>query len=1133
MGFAGQIFAARVAVGLAVPSPKAVQAQGGILAKAVEGIYGKMNADARAQMKKRVQDTKKSSQEASKAVIQQQDLLNKELTSKLEGGLMRAKDANIRFAKSLSQGSKTAFAEFKKYDPEMAGKLLKGLSKITSAQGKARQMALNWAQMTAAEQSRTMARFEQRADATKKEAKRLRDKQAADVEAARVRHKIALKEAGTDKDAIKRANATFTDYQSRKEREIATADKTHQRAVDELDDMRNIRKEVSAGVGPAIERLNELRKKEKLTAEEAAEAEKLMSQELKGVEQASTQVAQAMHNAAFAVKDSFSNAVRESISVLTGFYYKLNQNTQELIEFERELLNANSVWNESRDTLFEAGEVITQFGQKFGIEMQNGATGLYQLASAGLTAAEALQVLPETLKLSMAVQGDHNTIAKLTTQTLKGFDMEMGQAAEVTDKFAHAIQKSLIEYEDLGSAVKFALPFFTSTGQSIDQLLGALQILTNRALEAGIAGRGLRQALAEFAEGAEDNSTAFRKMGIDILDANGEMKQLSDIAAEFSQVVGTDVITNTELLTSLIQDLNVRGATAFVHLVQASDEFTEAVENTANAGGELDEMVRIQNESISAQIQILHNNVSAIFFMRDATYEGTEFMNAFHEAIVNAVESLSDLLVIEEEGAYKLTEFGQAIQDIAVEGIEELVILVKEAVVVIKDLTEEGALNMNLLKLYTIPLKVVLGILNAIGPTGIKIIAYYRVLNMLLPINTLFQQYNAIAIANATLVSQHKMLVDAGLVTTTNAVTISVWGSMTAWVSETFWKAASTLGTWLWNAAWLIAAVAMIAVMVIFAPLILLYIWYTGTVVGATAATWLFWAAISLGILPAIALLIWGLYELSQNTEAIGASTESATTSISDGWLKVVNFYEDSVYPTIHRLGLEFMAIGAIFAFTLKWIYDAAYEAFGNGTVIDVIVGGFQALWGFLFDPSSGWLRWLTLTWWSNAMADVLQGATDLGQSISDGVKAGVAWMLDLENGPFRFFTLTWWTNAFTTVTGAFASFSLRDALTASFDVLPEWIKDPLTYFAAKLADLLSVFTDFKLPEFDLPTVDLRALFGFDAFATAWNAFANMMSNVAMTISIPGFGISLPSWAGGHGFSWAGYSQTLGFQSIQ
>ena len=74
------------------------------------------------------------------------------------------------------------------------------------------------------------------------------------------------------------------------------------------------------------------------------------------------------------------------------------------------------------------------------------------------------------------------------------------------------------------------------------------------------------------------------------------------------KVVGEDTVNNTELLSTLIDDLNVRGATAFIHLVQASDEFTQAVEDSKNAGGELDEMVRIQNESMRSQIQILKNS---------------------------------------------------------------------------------------------------------------------------------------------------------------------------------------------------------------------------------------------------------------------------------------------------------------------------------------------------------------------------------------------------------------------------------------------------------------------------------------------------------------------------------------------
>ena len=39
MGFAGQLFAARVAIGLAVPSPQAMSKAGGELARGIEDIY--------------------------------------------------------------------------------------------------------------------------------------------------------------------------------------------------------------------------------------------------------------------------------------------------------------------------------------------------------------------------------------------------------------------------------------------------------------------------------------------------------------------------------------------------------------------------------------------------------------------------------------------------------------------------------------------------------------------------------------------------------------------------------------------------------------------------------------------------------------------------------------------------------------------------------------------------------------------------------------------------------------------------------------------------------------------------------------------------------------------------------------
>ena len=148
-------------------------------------------------------------------------------------------------------------------------------------------------------------------------------------------------------------------------------------------------------------------------------------------------------------------------------------------------------------------------------------------------------------------------------------------------------------------------------------------------------------------------------------------------------------------------------------------------------------MVRIQNESLSAQIQILQNNVQAIFFLRDASYEGTEYMNAFHEAVVQAVESLQGLLVELENGQYVLTEFGQGIQDIAVTGVENMVVLMRDLTEIIQRFTEEGLGSVDMIRVLFVPLQALLKIVEFLGPEFLKLYMTYRLINAVLPIQLL------------------------------------------------------------------------------------------------------------------------------------------------------------------------------------------------------------------------------------------------------------------------------------------------------------------------------------------------------------------------------------------------------------
>ena len=699
MGFAGQVFAARVAIGLAVPSPQAMQQSSGVIFQGVENMYSRL-----AMLKKRNAMSsegrlKEEFQGLQRITMNSAKLMNDTLA---QGVVSSIKRMDAATGKSLS----SSFSAM--------GKNSKAFASTQTALGKSSKLGKVFDVRGIQGGANKLEAITRRYMSLKNEERALIVKTVQEqLEGSRT----LLSTSQMELERLDRQQKGDT------ERAALLRDKL----IPQLKDK----------VKVETLDLNILKKIDNATRD--------VTKELIAETAASRELNKALRSSVHEIKEGFNNALRNSIALLTAFGYKLNQYSQELISFERELLNANSVFNQTNSDLFEIGNDILKFGNKYGLAVENGASGLYQLASAGLTANEAAALLPHTLKLSMAVQGDHNTLAKLTTQVIKGYGMEFSEAAHLTDMFAFAIQKSLIEWQDLASAVKFAMPFFTSTGQSIEQLLGALQILTDRALEAGIAGRGLRQALAEFAESAMDASAGFRKMGVNILNAEGEMLQLTEIASQFADAVGEDV-TNTELLTTLIQDLNVRGATAFIHLVQASDEFTASVEATANAGGELDKMVTIQNASLEAQIQIFKTSIFSIFAYRDATYEGTQFINAFHESLVKAVSTLQGMFVVIEDGIVKgLTPLGLEIQNVATNGVMMFTDLVSEMIVIFREFAEAGMFSANMLHLMAMPLKIMMETLNFIGPDLLKVIIYMRILNSVLPLTAL----NWLAVGNA------------------------------------------------------------------------------------------------------------------------------------------------------------------------------------------------------------------------------------------------------------------------------------------------------------------------------------------------------------------------------------------------
>ena len=422
---------------------------------------------------------------------------------------------------------------------------------------------------------------------------------------------------------------------------------------------------------------------------------------------AMVETADAVGRGAGLLLGTYRSALQTTITLLTTVGYTISGLSRDFATFENELINANSIWQETNKTLFEISDRVIKFGENYGVAYDNASRVLYQFASAGLEAAEAQAVLNDVLLLSMAVQGDANTIGKLTVQTIKGFGLEMSQAGEVTDKFAHSINASLIEYQDLASAIKFALPFYAATNQDLNQLLGSIQILTDRALEAGIAGRGLRQALAEFAEGAEDATRKFAEMGVEVVNQEGEFLQMTEIARNFANVIGEGVANDTELLTSLIEDLNIRGATAFIHLVQNVDEFEEAVSELANSQGASKKMADMQQTSLTNMTQIMRNAMKEVFFLSEAQFVANGHLNEFDMRLKSIVTGFTELFLTQlPDGTKKLTQFSFDLRDAVITTLEGFSELLQTIVPLIIEFTQGNFSLSKAIEAMFIPLRI-------------------------------------------------------------------------------------------------------------------------------------------------------------------------------------------------------------------------------------------------------------------------------------------------------------------------------------------------------------------------------------------------------------------------------------------
>ena len=179
------------------------------------------------------------------------------------------------------------------------------------------------------------------------------------------------------------------------------------------------------------------------------------------------------------------------------------------------------------------------------------------------------------------------------------------------------------------------------------------------------------------------------------------------------------------------------------------------------------------------------------FLLADEVYIQQGYMNEFHKTIVDITETLAEFFIIEKNGTKVLTENGFIIRNLVIRTMKALAGMLERVMIQIKNLTEAGVFNMDMIKLWLLPLTAIVYVITNIDAGIGKLILTMYILNRSLGIG-----YIGLGLLNfATAVYSNTLLLK--FVPAAKAGEVGFWQLAIAGktVEFTMWSIAAAMGT--------------------------------------------------------------------------------------------------------------------------------------------------------------------------------------------------------------------------------------------------------------------------------------------------------------------------------------------------
>lgn len=242
--------------------------------------------------------------------------------------------------------------------------------------------------------------------------------------------------------------------------------------------------------------------------------------------------------------------------------------------------------------------------------MDDAAQASLNFARAGLKAEEAANALAPAMNLAAGEGGDLDTVSAGLVATLNGFGDAFENAEHYADVFANACNNSALDVNSLSDSMSIAAPIFNAAGYSVQDAALYMGVMANAGIDAGEAANSLKTGLARLISPAKDGAVWMERLGINVTNADGSMKDTVTIQKELHDSFAT--LSESEQITAASAIFGKMQMAKWLALINTAPSDVEELNEALEQEGTTTDMANAMMSGFGGSIEKLKSTLDVL-----------------------------------------------------------------------------------------------------------------------------------------------------------------------------------------------------------------------------------------------------------------------------------------------------------------------------------------------------------------------------------------------------------------------------------------------------------------------------------------------------------------------------------------